>query len=50
MFLVLQRQTSMISARSSEARARADFAEALANVNCATAKTLEADLIAVNAR
>jgi len=45
MFLVLQRQTSMISARSSEVRARADLAEAIANVNRATARTLEAHQI-----
>jgi HAE1 family hydrophobic/amphiphilic exporter-1 len=41
MFLVLQRQTGMIAARSSEVRARADLAEAIANVERATAHTLE---------
>jgi outer membrane protein TolC len=41
MFLVFQRQTSMIAARSSEVRARADLAEAIANVERATARTLE---------
>jgi len=44
-FLVLQRQTSLISARSNEVRARADLAEAIANVNRATARTLEANQI-----
>jgi HAE1 family hydrophobic/amphiphilic exporter-1 len=41
-FLVLQRQTEMISARDREVRARADAAEALANLDRATARTLEA--------
>jgi HAE1 family hydrophobic/amphiphilic exporter-1 len=50
MFLVLQRQTSMISARSSEARARADLAEAIANVERATASTLEAHQIKLSAK
>jgi HAE1 family hydrophobic/amphiphilic exporter-1 len=45
MFLVLQRQTSMIAARSGEARARADLAEAIANVSRATARTLEVNNI-----
>ena len=45
MFLVLQRQTSMISARSGEVRARADLAEAIANVNRATTRTLEENQI-----
>jgi HAE1 family hydrophobic/amphiphilic exporter-1 len=45
MFLVLQRQTSLISARSSEVRARADLAQAIANVNRATAQTLEENQI-----
>jgi HAE1 family hydrophobic/amphiphilic exporter-1 len=48
MFLVLQRQTSMISARSNEVRARADLAQAIANVNRATARTLEANQIKVD--
>lgn len=45
MFLVLQRQTGMIAARSGEVRARADLAEAIANVSRATARTLEANNI-----
>ena len=44
-FLVLQRQTGFISARSSEVRARANLAEAIANVNRATARTLEVNQI-----
>ena len=40
-FLVLQRQTDMIAARGREVRARADAAEALANLDRATARTLE---------
>ena len=41
-FLVLQRQTDFISARSREVRARADLGEAVANLERATAATLEA--------
>jgi HAE1 family hydrophobic/amphiphilic exporter-1 len=41
-FLVLQRQTDFISARSREVRARADLGEAVANLDRATAGTLEA--------
>jgi HAE1 family hydrophobic/amphiphilic exporter-1 len=41
-FLVLQRQTDLISARNREVRAHADFAVALANLDRATAHTLEA--------
>jgi len=41
MFLVFQRQSSFISARSSEVRARADLAEAIANTDRAVARTLE---------
>ncbi|HMC57796.1 MAG TPA: TolC family protein, partial [Candidatus Solibacter sp.] len=41
-FLVLQRQTDLISARNREVRAHADFAEALANLDLATARTIEA--------
>jgi hydrophobic/amphiphilic exporter-1 (mainly G- bacteria), HAE1 family len=41
-FLVLQRQTDLISARNREVRAHADFAEALANLDRATAQTIEA--------
>jgi HAE1 family hydrophobic/amphiphilic exporter-1 len=39
-FLVLQRQTDLIVARTREARARADLGEAAANLDRATAKTL----------
>jgi hydrophobic/amphiphilic exporter-1 (mainly G- bacteria), HAE1 family len=45
MFLVLQRQTTMIVARSAEVRTRADLAEAIANVSRATARTLEVNNI-----
>jgi HAE1 family hydrophobic/amphiphilic exporter-1 len=41
-FLVLQRQTDMITARNRETRAHADFAESLANLDRATARTIEA--------
>jgi HAE1 family hydrophobic/amphiphilic exporter-1 len=41
-FLVLQRQTDFIAARSREVRARADLGEAVANLDRATAGTLEA--------
>jgi hydrophobic/amphiphilic exporter-1 (mainly G- bacteria), HAE1 family len=41
MFLVLQRQTTLIIARSAEVRTRADLAEAIANVDRAIAHTLE---------
>ena len=41
-FLVLQRQTDLISARNREVRSHADFAEALANLDRATARTIEA--------
>jgi HAE1 family hydrophobic/amphiphilic exporter-1 len=41
-FLVLQRQTDLISARTREARARADLGEAAANLDRATARTLTA--------
>jgi HAE1 family hydrophobic/amphiphilic exporter-1 len=41
MFLVFQRQSSFISARSNEVRARADLAEAIANMDRATAGTLD---------
>jgi len=40
-FLVLERQTDFIGARSREARSRADFEEALANLDRATACTIE---------
>ena len=39
---MLQRQTDLITARNREARAHADFAEALANLDRATARTIEA--------
>jgi HAE1 family hydrophobic/amphiphilic exporter-1 len=41
-FLGLQRQTDLIAARSREVRARADVVEALANLDRATARTIEA--------
>lgn len=41
-FLVLQRQTDLITARSREVRARADVAEAIANFERATARTIQA--------
>ncbi|MBN1568358.1 MAG: efflux RND transporter permease subunit [Acidobacteria bacterium] len=41
MFLVFQRQNSYIVARSSEVRARADLAEAIANMDRATARTID---------
>jgi len=44
-FLVLQRQTDFISARSREARSRADFEEAVANLDRATARTIEVQKI-----
>ncbi|MCC6265654.1 MAG: TolC family protein [Bryobacterales bacterium] len=40
-FLVFQRQSSFISARSSETRARVDLGQAFANLNRATSQTLE---------
>ncbi len=46
-FLVLQRQTDLIAARTREARARADLGEAYANLDRATARTLEARKIEV---
>ncbi|MGA2182800.1 MAG: TolC family protein [Bryobacteraceae bacterium] len=45
-FLVLQRQTDFIAARSREVRSRADLGEAIANLDRATAGTLEAHGIA----
>jgi len=44
-FLVLQRQSDFISARSREVRARADLGEAIANLDRATARTIEAQKI-----
>jgi len=46
-FLVLQRQTDMINARNRETRAHADFAESLANLDRATAHTIQARGITV---
>ncbi|PWU01691.1 MAG: hypothetical protein C5B51_22385 [Terriglobia bacterium] len=46
-FLVFQRQTDFISARSREVRARADLAEAFATLERATARTLEAHQISM---
>jgi HAE1 family hydrophobic/amphiphilic exporter-1 len=40
-FLVLQRQTDLIAARTREVRARADLGEATANFDRSTARTLE---------
>ena len=48
MFLVFQRQTGYISARSGEACARADLAEAIANMDRATARTMEVHQIKLN--
>jgi outer membrane protein TolC len=47
-FLVFQRQTTFISARSSEERTRADFGQAIANLERATARTMEAHQIRLN--
>jgi hypothetical protein len=47
MFLFFRRQISYISARNGEVRARADLAEAIANMNRATARTLEAHQIKI---
>jgi len=44
-FLVLERQSDFISARSREVRARADLGEAIANLDRATARTIEAQKI-----
>ena len=41
-FLVLQRQSDLIAARNREVRARADVAEAIANFERATARTIQA--------
>lgn len=46
-FLVLQRQTTLIAARTSEIRARANLREAAANVDRAEARTIESLGIAV---
>jgi len=48
MFLVLDRQTSYVAARISEVRARANLAEAGANLDRAIARTLEAHQIQLN--
>ena len=44
-FLVLQRQTDLISARTREVRARADLGEAMANFDRSVARTIEAQHI-----
>ncbi|HVP46234.1 MAG TPA: TolC family protein [Bryobacteraceae bacterium] len=44
-FFVLQRQSDLIIARSREVRARADLGEAIANLDRATARTIEAQKI-----
>ncbi len=44
-FLVLQRQTDLITARSREIRARADLAESVANLDRATARTIDSHQI-----
>ena len=44
-FLVLQRQTDLIAARTREVRAEADLGEATANLDRATARTLNAQNI-----
>ena len=46
-FLVLQRQTDLITARNREVRSRADLAEALAALDRATARTIETRSIAI---
>ena len=46
-FLVLERQTGFITARSREVRSRADLGEAIANLDRATARTIEAQKITV---
>jgi HAE1 family hydrophobic/amphiphilic exporter-1 len=48
MFLILERQTSYIVARSNEVRAHADLAEAMANLDRALARTLETHQIKLN--
>jgi HAE1 family hydrophobic/amphiphilic exporter-1 len=48
MFLVLQRQTTFIIARSAEVRTRADVAEAIANLERAIARTLETHQIKID--
>ncbi len=46
-FLVLQRQTDLVAARSREARAEADLSEAFADLDRATAHTIEAQNISL---
>jgi outer membrane protein TolC len=41
MFMVFERQTRFITARSGEVRAKADLAEAIADMDRAVARTLE---------
>jgi HAE1 family hydrophobic/amphiphilic exporter-1 len=47
-FLVLQRQTDLTVARTREVRAKADLGEAAANLDRATARTIEAQGIQLN--
>ena len=47
-FLVLQRQTDLIAARTRQVRAEADLSEARANLDRAMARTIEARNIQVN--
>lgn len=49
-FLVLQRQTTMISARNSELRAQTDLARAIAEFNRATGRTLQARNVDIEKR
>ena len=44
-FLVLQRQTDLIAARTREVRAEADLGEARANLDRALSRTIEAQSI-----
>jgi outer membrane protein TolC len=46
-FLVLQRQTELVSARSREVRAKADLGEAQANLDRATASTIQSNGISL---
>ena len=48
-FLLLQRQTTMISARNRELRAEADLSKAIADFERATARTFQAHNIDIKA-
>ena len=48
-FLVLQRQNDLIAARTREARTKADLGEANANLDRATARTLEVRRVVIAA-